>query len=172
MKAFLPVLLILTLALGCPQAALAHSVETDYTVSDRFDRLDLQAKFSTGEPFQDAPVKIYAPGNLEEPWLEGTTDLEGQFAFQPEPSIQGEWTLQVGQFDHADILQIPVDALGIDAGLISRAAPAQHVAHAAPARGTWKWRLVTAGLLVAAGLGLFTNEMAAGLRSTRDRLRH
>ena len=171
MKAVFPIFLILFLALGCPQVALAHGVETDYTVSERFDRLNIEAKFSTGEPFQTAPVKIYAPSDRENPWLEGNTDLEGQFAFQPDRSMQGEWMLQVGELGHADILQIPVDALGIDEGLISRNTPPHlNAAHPTAARPAHLARLATAGLFVAAGLGLFADKLAASLLSVRTRL--
>jgi nickel transport protein len=112
--------MILFACLGFPRGAWAHSVETDYLVSAR-SQLQIQAKFSTGEPFQEAPIKIYSPTNPDQPWAEGSTDAAGRFAFKPDPSIPGEWTVKIGQSDHGDILTVPVNQQGIDDQQISDA---------------------------------------------------
>lgn len=101
------------------QQALAHSVQTDYLLSG--DRsLALDVTFSTGEPLADAIVKIYSPDNLSEPWMEGKTDENGQFNFHPDQELEGEWTLEIGEYSHADILSVPVEKEGIQIDDISQ----------------------------------------------------
>jgi hypothetical protein len=67
----------------------------------------------------ETTVKVYAP-NSTEPWMEGKTDANGNFSFLPDRSIPGEWTVKIGQYDHADILKVPVDQKnGVDVDSIS-----------------------------------------------------
>ncbi|MCM1984101.1 hypothetical protein [Lyngbya confervoides] len=112
----LTLLSVLTLASG---QALAHSVQTDYLLSPESE-LSLDVTFSTGEPLQEAPVKVYAPNNPEKPWLEGTTDASGKFTFLPDSALAGDWTVEIGEYDHADILTVPVNQGGIQINDISR----------------------------------------------------
>jgi hypothetical protein len=37
----------------------------------------------------------------------------------PDPAKQGKWTVQIGEFDHADILSVPVEKEGIQMDEIS-----------------------------------------------------
>lgn len=138
--------LILVTCLGFPAGAMAHSVETDYLVSAR-SQFQLQAKFSTGEPFQEAPIKIYSPSNPDQPWAEGTTDTEGRFAFNPDPSLPGDWTVKIGQSDHGDILTVPVTNQGIDDQNISDARLERPHLH-------WDNQLLVLGLAALSGLGV------------------
>jgi nickel transport protein len=121
--------LILTISvwLGFPAIAFAHSVQTDYQVPSG-SQMDLQVTFSTGEAFQKAPIKAYAPNNSSQPWLEGQTDDQGRFVFQPDAALQGNWRLEVGAVntgDHGDILTVPVGNQGIDSQRISSTFPHQ-----------------------------------------------
>jgi nickel transport protein len=109
----LVVALVLCLALfGFPAQALAHQVETFYFMRDQ---LEFQSTFSNGEPFVGATVEIYAPDNLDEPWMTTTTDEEGRFAFMPDESIPGEWEISIEDEEqsHADYWTVPVGSQGI-----------------------------------------------------------
>jgi nickel transport protein len=103
-----------------PAPAWAHGVLTDYRLVS--DALEIQSTYSTGEAFEGAPVTIYAPNNLTHPWLEGKTDQNGAFQFQPDRAIPGEWSVKIGEAgDHGDILAVPVTAQGVDLNEISQA---------------------------------------------------
>ena len=118
----LPALLSLG-TLGIAGPALAHSVETNYILSDQAE-FEIQVMFSTGEPFEEAPVQIYSPDNPETPLLEGTTDEEGRFAFQPDESAElGEWKMKIGELGHADILFVPISENGIEIDQVSTGMP-------------------------------------------------
>lgn len=114
--------LLLTLLIGLvgfPHAAFAHGVQTDY--STLLSQFQFTSEYSSGEPFAGAPVLVYSPENPDVPWIEGTTDESGSFAFQPDPAIQGEWQVRIGDTgDHADILTIPVTQTGIEFDMISQ----------------------------------------------------
>lgn len=103
-----------------PMPALAHSVQTDYRMVS--DGLELQATFSTGEALEGAPVTIYAPNDSTRPWLQGTTDQQGNFSFQPDPKLVGEWSVEIGSVDedHGDMLTVPVSERGVEIDAISQ----------------------------------------------------
>ncbi|HIK56494.1 MAG TPA: hypothetical protein IGS37_15205 [Synechococcales cyanobacterium M55_K2018_004] len=122
MKAILLVVLVLFTVLGFPTAALAHSVETNFSLTDKA-QLELQVQFSTGEPFQMAPVQIYAPEQPNTPWMIGATDDQGKFAFQPDNKLTGDWKIRIGELNHADILRVPVTSQGVAIDQISEARP-------------------------------------------------
>ena len=104
-------------ALGHP--AQAHNVETNYILSSQ-NELEIQVMYSTGEPFEAAPVKIYSPTDSETPVLEGTTDEDGRFAFEADAETDpGDWKMKIGELGHADILLVPVDENGIDIDQVS-----------------------------------------------------
>ena len=117
MKKFLLPLAALAL-LSTPQKAFGHAVETNFLFEDE---LQIQTLFSTGEPLTDAKVQIFSPDNPEKPWLEGTTDAEGRFAFEPDTQLPGNWEIIIQEKGHGDILTVPVDAQGVDVNLISDA---------------------------------------------------
>lgn len=113
-KILFPLAALTVLAL--PTSALGHSVETNYVFNDQ---LELQSLFSTGEPLQGATVQVFSPENPEQPWLEGKTDAEGRFAFEPDTQIPGNWEVMIRDQGHGDILTVPVDEQGVDVNLIS-----------------------------------------------------
>ena len=96
--------------------ALAHGVQTDYLLSNQ---LQLQTTFTNGQPLKGAKVSVYAPNNPTQPWMQGVTDANGRFAFEPDRSLVGDWEVTIMQQGHGDILTVPVNAGGIDATLIS-----------------------------------------------------
>ena len=113
-------LLTLSATLGMASAAWGHAVQTDYFVDLFSAELEFTATYSTGEPMVEATVTIYAPDNDETPWKEAATDAEGNFAFLPDESIQGDWRIEFEQEGHQDILVVPVNESGIDYDNISQ----------------------------------------------------
>jgi nickel transport protein len=113
-------LLTLSATLGMASAAWGHAVQTDYFVDLFSAELEFTATYSTGEPMDTATVTIYAPGDDETPWKEAETDAEGNFAFLPDESIEGDWRIEFEQNGHQDILIVPVDESGIDYDNISQ----------------------------------------------------
>lgn len=121
--------LALLAVLGLPAKALAHVIETDYLLpslgaaaasdapSIEADTSDSSAikftsQFTSGEPFKNGKITIYAPGNDQEPWLISKTDENGEFEFEPDKSIEGDWTIEIGEGGHWDSWTVPVKAKG------------------------------------------------------------
>lgn len=110
-------LLTLLAVLGTPTKLLAHMIETNYLMGAK---LEFQSSYSSGEPVKRAQVFVYAPNDSTKPWMEGETDEEGRFAFLPDPSIQGDWEIQILQEGHEDYWTIPVGQNGVEFDLISQ----------------------------------------------------
>lgn len=106
-KLFATLGLILLTSLGFAAPALAHAVETNYTIADQF-KLETQTVFSTGEPLPLAPVRVFSPTHLDQPWLEGKTDPQGHFTFIPDRKLIGDWEVAIGEGTHADALTVAV----------------------------------------------------------------
>lgn len=118
-KLLIPLAAIST-SLGLSRPVHAHNVETNYILSSQ-NELEIQVIYSTGEPFESAPVKVYSPDDFETPILEGTTDENGRFAFEADTEVDaGDWKMKIGELGHADILLVPVDENGIDIDQVSR----------------------------------------------------
>ncbi|MBD1912819.1 MULTISPECIES: carboxypeptidase regulatory-like domain-containing protein [unclassified Leptolyngbya] len=120
MKRLFVLLSLLVALFGFPSQAMAHAAWTDYQML--VDQFELTSVYSTGEPYSNAPVRIYAPNNTEQPWLEGNTDESGNFAFTPDTSLPGNWRIRIGEpgTDHGDILTVPVTAQGVQIDEISQ----------------------------------------------------
>ncbi|MDY7012007.1 MAG: carboxypeptidase regulatory-like domain-containing protein [Cyanobacteriota bacterium] len=114
--------LALVSLLGFPTKAFAHALATDYALAAA-NRLKIEAIFSTGEPFVEAKVVVYAPNDPSTPWMEGTTDEEGNFAFEPDPALPGDWVVEIGEYGHMDILTVPATERGIELDAISQVSP-------------------------------------------------
>ncbi|WP_448573054.1 carboxypeptidase regulatory-like domain-containing protein [Trichothermofontia sp.] len=136
--------LVLLTIVSFPLRSLAHMVESNYILTDQ---LEFTSTFSTGEPFQDAPVKVYAPNNPDQPWLETKTDANGKFAFKPDPKLPGNWEVQIGEGGHFDSYTVPVAAMGVELDQIVEAGK-QDVHYAES-----PLLLAGATLMVAGGLG-------------------
>lgn len=119
MKAMIVALLLGLTLLGFPKAASAHALQADYSLL-RKSQLEIQAKFSTGEPFPFADVQVFAPKDATRPWLESKANAQGQFEFIPDPAQKGDWTVKIGKSDHKDILTIPVSDRGVEVNEISQ----------------------------------------------------
>lgn len=119
MKALWIASFVLALALGFPQAAHAHALETNFQV-DQLQKLYIKSTFSTGDPLQYGQVKVYGPNDSNTPELAGNTDADGNFTVQLDPKQKGEWKVKIGESDHGDILYIRVTDKGID---VSQALP-------------------------------------------------
>jgi len=117
-KQFFVVLLVLVSLLGFPSQAFAHGVETNYNLNIK--SLELQSLFSTGEAFKDAPVIVHPPAGSDYAPVEGRTNEQGMFVFEPDYSVSGEWEVEIGEDSHWDMLVIPVSDRGIDVEAISQ----------------------------------------------------
>jgi nickel transport protein len=96
---------ILILASVSTTTVLAHGAKIEYTINMV---VEIMAAYDSGEPMADAQVTVYAPTDLETPWLTGTTDDEGRFTFAPDSEIAGTWDVQVRQAGHGDIVHIAI----------------------------------------------------------------
>ncbi|MGG6296704.1 carboxypeptidase regulatory-like domain-containing protein [Leptolyngbya sp. AN02str] len=143
MKTLLVVFSLVLSVVLFPASALAHGMWTEYQVDNAV--LELTAVFSTGDRFEGAKVEIYAPNNPDQPWMEGVTDAEGNFAFTPDTGLEGDWKIRIGEGDHGDILQVPVTEAGVDEQLISQAP------YDAPHR--WMKQMTVASLAFGSGVG-------------------
>lgn len=117
MKQLILVFVLLLSLVIYPGTAFAHAIETDYQLVG--DSLEIQSTFSTGEPFPNAPIIIYSPDDPTQPWLEGRTDENGKFVFNPERAISGDWSVEIGEDSHWDMLRVPVSDRGINLDTIS-----------------------------------------------------
>ncbi|MGB3493630.1 MAG: carboxypeptidase-like regulatory domain-containing protein [Elainellaceae cyanobacterium] len=97
--------LAVSLVLATAERSLAHGAVIEYQTTQS---LEVQATYDSGEPMANAQVTVYAPENLSEPWLTGMTDDQGRFLFSPDPSMAGNWDVQIRQAGHGDIVSIPI----------------------------------------------------------------
>ncbi len=111
MKKIILALPIVLGVVGMPSHTLAHTMFTNYLLNDT---LDFQSTYSTDEAAKNAEVYVYAPNDLEEPWLETRTDEEGRFSFLPDPSIPGDWEVQIIDEGHGEVIIVPVTEEGVD----------------------------------------------------------
>ncbi|MEM1366831.1 MAG: hypothetical protein AAGG02_02215 [Cyanobacteria bacterium P01_H01_bin.15] len=101
-----------------PQLVSAHSLETNFRRLE--GTLETESVFSNGEVFPNAPVTVYSPEDPNTPFLEGRTDENGKFVFEPDPAIEGEWSVEIGEDSHWDALSVPVRDRNIDFEQISK----------------------------------------------------
>jgi len=95
---------ILFLAIGLsllPKApsAYAHGALVEVTPA----AVEVKAAFDTGEPMDNAQVRVYSPADLEMPAIVGETDSEGRFVFSPDASlsaVDGRWEVMVRKAGH------------------------------------------------------------------------
>lgn len=65
--------------------------------------VEIKAAFDTGEPMDNAQVRVYSPADLEMPVIVGETDSEGKFVFSPDTSLsaaEGRWEVMVRKAGH------------------------------------------------------------------------
>ncbi len=141
-----PLLVTLTLIISLvlfPAKAWAHGMWADFQLNEQI--LEITTVFTNDEVIEPLAVQVFAPTNAEQPWLETSTDENGFFAFEPDPTLEGEWTIYIGRGDHGDILTVPVSNDGIDEWLISQAPfDAPH---------WWMKQMAIGGVAFSSGLG-------------------
>lgn len=146
--------LMVLLSLGLyPSQASAHSVQTDYRLIA--ESLEVQSSFSTGESFGGAVVTVYAPNDTTHPWLQGMTDAQGKFLFQPDRTIPGEWSVSIGGTgDHGDRLTVPVTDRGVELDAISQAPYAAPHPLAQQITQQMAQQITVGGLVLGSSLGV------------------
>ncbi|NJL98765.1 MAG: hypothetical protein HC924_08100 [Synechococcaceae cyanobacterium SM2_3_2] len=53
-------------------------------------------------------MRVYSPDNPQDPWLEGVTDPQGNFFFQPDAGIPGTWEVMIRQAGHGGVITLAV----------------------------------------------------------------
>ena len=86
--------------------AWAHGVHVTHSTGEA---VRVQASFASGEPMAAAQVSVFAPDDVETPWIIGTTDPAGNFAFVPDPAQSGRWEVQVRLAGHGEIVYVPLE---------------------------------------------------------------
>lgn len=102
-------LMALVLVVGLmalPSPALAHMLAAYF--QPQAESLEIQAIFSTGEFYEAADVVVHPPSDAEVEDLQGLTDEDGRFVFEPDYSLVGDWMIEVGEGSHWDLLIVPV----------------------------------------------------------------
>ncbi len=80
-------------------SAYAHGALVEVTPT----AVEIKAAFDTGEPMDNAQVRVYSPADLETPAIVGETDSEGRFVFSPDASLSaadGLWEVVVRKAGH------------------------------------------------------------------------
>lgn len=88
-----------------PATICAHGAAIEYTFNTS---IEITARYDSGEQMSGAQVTVYAPSDPATPWLTGTCDDDGRFAFTPDPSDTGTWSVQVRQAGHGDMVHIVI----------------------------------------------------------------
>lgn len=101
------ILPILSLAV---RPALAHGVVIDLTFDSETGEITLAAAFDTGEIMDEAQVAVFAPSDIVNPWLTGSTNADGVFSFLPDYADEGEWSVQVRKAGHGGLVTTMIDA--------------------------------------------------------------
>ena len=99
--------LVLATMVVAAGAARAHGIESSLArVQGLGSTLDLQSRFSSGEPAVGAAVTLVAPAG--QTLALGHTDANGHLRFRLPPSANDSWELRVDQGPgHRDYLELP-----------------------------------------------------------------
>ncbi len=96
-------------------AAVATTVQAHGVIVHHAKRpgVEIIARYDTSEPMAGAQVAVFAPSGPGTPgagpWLTGFCDEKGRFAFVPDPSIPGTWSVRVRQAGHGAMIHITMD---------------------------------------------------------------
>lgn len=96
---------IIVTSIGYAPQILAHSSNITY---QKIEVMQVTAKYDNDQPMMNAQVVIYAPNNPSKIWGKGSTDEQGQFLFNPDRKITGNWTVKVRVAGHGQIITIPI----------------------------------------------------------------
>lgn len=109
MHLFFRLLLVVSLALTGAALTLAHGVDITHTIDPASGAITISAAFDTGEALDAAQVAVFAPSDLLNPWLTGTTDAGGVFTFTPDYADEGTWDVQVRKAGHGGLIHLALD---------------------------------------------------------------
>lgn len=84
----------------------AHGVAFEHEIDPATGAVTIYAAFDTGEVFDEGQVAVFAPSDLANPWMTGTTDSDGVFTFTPDYSIEGTWDIQVRKAGHGGLINL------------------------------------------------------------------
>lgn len=88
-----------------PPLIYAHGSVVTFTLTQG---VWVHARYDTGQPMSKAQIAVFAPDNPTRPWMTGTADQEGRFAFVPDPTVPGVWAVQARQAGHGAMVHIPI----------------------------------------------------------------
>lgn len=127
-----------------PRPVQAHAIESSLErLQSLNQQLQLESRFSTGVPVDDAAVRLVPPGGGEGV-LVGRTDGRGQLRFSLPQGVDQAWEVQVdGGAGHRDYLELPASG----ASPAATAKPSRRPSKAGP-----EAPLLAAGLLGLVGL--------------------
>ena len=109
--------LLLLPIINLPLKAVAHSSKIQYRQTTA---IQIQAIYGDGQPMTNAQVTIYAPNEPAIPWLQSTTNEQGEFIFVPDREQLGNWLLKVRQAGHGATINIPLaEAKKVEEEIIS-----------------------------------------------------
>lgn len=123
-------------------AVLAHATAIEVAVVGE-QTIELVALFDTGEPMSEAQVVVYAADNPREAWLSGVADEAGNYTFDIDPAITGQWSVSVRTAGHGEILYLNV----ANGGTITIERPSSRPAWLTPVLA-----VIVVGVLVGGGL--------------------
>ena len=85
---------------------LAHGTSIELSVEGR--TINMHAIFDTGDPMSEAQIVVYAADNPREAWHTGVADVEGNYSFDIDPTIAGQWAISVRTAGHGELLHFEV----------------------------------------------------------------
>lgn len=105
--------------IACSGTAYAHAVR--HAVSGQ-GATTVRWHYHDGRPLVSSSVTVYAPGQPDIPFQEGSTDLKGGFAFVPHTN--GRWRVTVNDgAGHAADVYVEVDQAGQASDVSASGAP-------------------------------------------------
>lgn len=93
------------LALAPARLVSAHGTKFEYQAKTSYE---IVAAYDDGTPMSEAQVSVYAPSDPAKPWTTGTSDENGRYVLTPDPSIAGEWAVQIRKAGHGGMINIPI----------------------------------------------------------------
>lgn len=106
---FIELALLMLVSLGLVMTStgtvFAHGTKFEYSAKNSFEII---ATYDDGTPLSEAQVTIYSPNDPSNAWGTGVCDTKGHYIFTPDPSIAGNWSIQIRKAGHGGILNIPV----------------------------------------------------------------
>ena len=115
--------ILLLISFAFAATAYAHGVDCHLHGSKRqWHRFSLSGEsLIPGSRYGRSPSDRLRPHMTRlNPWLVGTADGDGHYAFVLDPALLGTWDIQYRKAGHGDIIHIPLEAGMIEATLVSQ----------------------------------------------------